>query len=478
MFDGLDEAGVVDAITAACREQNAACGRELVAIGELWVRFAPEDDDERENWAIDGHANVVAEIAAALNISRGRAARRLDYAISLRERLPEVAKAFVRGDFDFRMMALLVNRTDNVDDAVIAELDRQLAARAAKWMTMSGLKLEERIDMWITKYDPAGVREPRTPGDDRYVHIGPIAPGAAGIWAKLDLPDGIAIDDRLDAVAATVCENDPRTQSQRRSAAMTAVFAGQFWLVCQCGAQDCAAAGAQRHEALSKVVIEVIAAQTTLSGQSDNPGYVAGYGPVPAAQLRDWASTATLRPVAIPPACAEPQYRPSAALARFIRCRDLTCRAPGCDAPAAVCQIDHTIPYPMGPTHPSNLKLLCVFHHLHKTFWVGAGGWVDRQYPDGTVVWTSPSGKQYTTEPGGALLFPDLATPTGEFLLPTRGTAPSEQRGLMMPKRKTTRAQDKAYRIALERQHNAARIARKQLLLSERLTRDDQPPPF
>jgi hypothetical protein len=48
----------------------------------------------------------------------------------------------------------------------------------------------------------------------------------------------------------------------------------------------------------------------------------------------------------------------------------------------------------------------------------------------------------------------------------------------MMPKRKTTRAQDKAYRIALERQHNAARIARKQLLLSERLTRDDQPPPF
>jgi hypothetical protein len=143
-----------------------------------------------------------------------------------------------------------------------------------------------------------------------------------------------------------------------------------------------------------------------------------------------------------------------------------------------VCQIDHTIPYPMGPTHPSNLKLLCVFHHLHKTFWVGAGGWIDRQYPDGTVVWTSPSGKQYTTEPGGALLFPDLATPTGELLLPSRGTAPSEQRGLMMPKRKTTRAQDKAYRIALERQHNAARIARKQLLLSERLTRDDQPPPF
>ena len=48
-------------------------------------------------------------------------------------------------------------------------------------------------------------------------------------------------------------------------------------------------------------------------------------------------------------------------MARSIRCRDLTCRFPGCEAPAQVCDIDHTIPYPVGPTHPSNLKLLCRF---------------------------------------------------------------------------------------------------------------------
>jgi hypothetical protein len=49
---------------------------------------------------------------------------------------------------------------------------------------------------------------------------------------------------------------------------------------------------------------------------------------------------------------------------------------------------------------------------------------------------------------------------------------------MMMPKRERTRAEDRAYRIALERQHNAARIARKQLLLAERIARDDEPPPF
>jgi hypothetical protein len=64
----------------------------------------------------------------------------------------------------------------------------------------------------------------------------------------------------------------------------------------------------------------------------------------------------------------EPGYRPSAALERFVRCRDLTCRFPNCDRPAEFCDVDHTVPYPLGPTHPSNLKCLCRKHHLVKTF--------------------------------------------------------------------------------------------------------------
>jgi hypothetical protein len=56
---------------------------------------------------------------------------------------------------------------------------------------------------------------------------------------------------------------------------------------------------------------------------------------------------------------AEPGYRPSIASQRFVRSRDLTCRFPGCDEPAERCDLDHTIPYPMGRTHPSNLKCLC-----------------------------------------------------------------------------------------------------------------------
>jgi hypothetical protein len=110
---------------------------------------------------------------------------------------------------------------------------------------------------------------------------------------------------------------------------------------------------------------------------------------------------------------------------------------------------------------------------LHRRGWVA-----DRQLPDGTVIWTSPSGKVYTTKPGGALFFPALDTSTGQLLIPESTGPVQSNRGLMMPTRQRTRADDRAYRIALERQHNAARIARKQLLLAERIARDDEPAPF
>ena len=49
---------------------------------------------------------------------------------------------------------------------------------------------------------------------------------------------------------------------------------------------------------------------------------------------------------------------------------------------------------------------------LLKTFWNGLGGWLDRQLPDGTIIWTSPTGHTYVTYPGSLHLFPKLCAPT------------------------------------------------------------------
>ncbi len=159
----------------------------------------------------------------------------------------------------------------------------------------------------------------------------------------------------------------------------------------------------------------------------------------------------------------EPHHRPSLKLDRFVRCRDMTCRFPGCDEPADVCDLDHTIAYPVGPTCASNLKCLCRKHHLLKTFWGGPHGWRDRQLPDGTVLWTSPSGQTYTTHPGSWLLFPSLCRPTApvelsaaEAAAAVAGAETQTDRGLAMPRRRRTRAQDRAARIAAERLLNEA----------------------
>jgi hypothetical protein len=177
---------------------------------------------------------------------------------------------------------------------------------------------------------------------------------------------------------------------------------------------------------------------------------------VPAPVLAQAAMHATIRPLIHPgQAPPEPRYRPSTALAEFIRCRDQTCRFPGCTRPATLADIDHTIPYPWGPTAASNLACLCRTHHMLKTFWPG---WTNRQHPDGTIVWTDPDGQRYTTHPGSRLLFPELCEPTAEVV--TRGTPPPKHTaGLTMPRRTTTRTHTRRQRINAERKANMASVA-------------------
>jgi hypothetical protein len=195
--------------------------------------------------------------------------------------------------------------------------------------------------------------------------------------------------------------------------------------------------------------------------------------------LRELAAAAKQLPI-IPPvdAAAECGYVPSRALADFIRCRDLTCRAPGCDRPAVNCEIDHTVPHPAGPTHASNLKCLCKLHHLLKTFW----GWHDEQLPDGTVIWTLPGGQKHVTTPGSALLFPTLCMPTA--VLPALDPRTDDQgadRTSKMPRRSRTRAQYRAQAITAERSHNrqSRQGRREQLTRHVSYPEDpDDPPPF
>jgi hypothetical protein len=86
----------------------------------------------------------------------------------------------------------------------------------------------------------------------------------------------------------------------------------------------------------------------------------------------------------------------SAAMTRWVRLRDKTCRAPGCRMPAWQSDIDHNRRYTDGglTTH-DNLCALCRHHHRAKE----EGGWVLVQIRPDHFIWTSPQGRVYEVGP-------------------------------------------------------------------------------
>jgi hypothetical protein len=59
---------------------------------------------------------------------------------------------------------------------------------------------------------------------------------------------------------------------------------------------------------------------------------------------------------------AEDRYTPSRKLRDLIRARTATCDAPGCNAQAVYSDLDHTVPYPEGPSDECNLGPKCRRH--------------------------------------------------------------------------------------------------------------------
>ena len=356
-----ESVGLVDEICVTARAENRAAAAQLVAIGKLFA-YRLSRCSETEEWAIDTQEAVAAEVAAALRISQGLAASRLRYARAMRERLPKVGAVFAAGDIGYLTFQTIVYRTDLIVDAdVLAAVDAELAVKVPRWPSMSRGRLGAQLDKVVAEADADAVRRRQERAAGREVWVADMGEGLAHLEGTLLAPDAHALDKRLDALAGTVCEHDPRTREQRRADALGALAAGADRLGCRCRRSDCVAG---KRPASSPVVIHVIAERPTLCDGRAPAVEMGAEGLIPPELIAELAASAKLVPL-IHPGDAGPEsgYVPSKALADFVRCRDLTCRWPGCDRPATDCDLDHTIPYAAGgPTHASNLKCLRVSH--------------------------------------------------------------------------------------------------------------------
>ena len=89
-------------------------------------------------------------------------------------------------------------------------------------------------------------------------------------------------------------------------------------------------------------------------------------------------------------------HDPGVKLRHLSQIRHATCTGPGCRRPSTQCDFEHNIPYEAGGrTCLCNGGPKCRHDHRLKQH----PRWKVDQFPDGTFRWTTPSGRQYTTEP-------------------------------------------------------------------------------
>lgn len=388
MFDtdlrNATDATVVSAIEQWASAEAAAAARRLAAIAELVRRRC--GDDDRADWACDSWDSAAAEVSAALAISHRRASSQMHLGLALAQRFPQVAALFAEGRVNYRVVSAIAWRTRLVeDDDALAAIDAALAEQSHTWGVLSDYKLEQVVDAVVDRFDPGGLRRSRTHARSRDFQIGDLDDESttSSVWGRLFSTDAQILKRRLAMMARQVCHDDPRTMGQRRADALGALAAGTERLTCQCGSPSCEYARSDRKAA--SVVIHVLADAAAVQGapdphlsgegpdsQSPEPpptgspssSPILGGGMVPGPLLAELIRAgAAVRQVRQPSDQPEPQHRPSAALADFVRMRDLTCRFPNCAVPAEACDIDHAVPWPIGPTHPTNLRCECRKHY-------------------------------------------------------------------------------------------------------------------
>jgi hypothetical protein len=331
---------------------------------------------------------VADEIAVTLATTKVVAVRRYGLALAAAD-FPEVSKSWQNGDIDGRKVDIIC------DELAGCPAASELAGRATSFAeSHTGPELRRWLKRHVIKADPAAAELRRQSAmAERQVTIHQLADGMSELLALLPSVQARQIYDTVNAIAHAADGDDLRLMDQRRADALVDLITG-------------------RAEP-PQVNVQVVVPADTLLGVGNQPGSVAGVGPVTPAHARHLVGVGTgpldvvFRRLLVDPTngllvdVSEKQYRPSNALDRAVRARDQVCRFPGCCRPASTkrsgTDLDHTIPWPRGETTASNLAVLCRHHHRLKH----SPGWSVALAADGVMRWTTPTGTSFVTEAWG-----------------------------------------------------------------------------
>jgi len=376
----LDQLSGDDRVTVMCARQRMS-SHYAAETYEAMASVAAAYEDE-EGWDYQSAAEGAAyELRAALQLTRRAADVELSFALDLRDRLPQVSEAFTAGLIDQRRARTIVCQTTHLnDDTARAVVDQiidesphlttgQLTARIRK------LALTVEPDTARRRYEQAV--------EDRRVVLEPTDDGTANLCAFDLAPDqAIAARRHIDRLARNLRgSGETRSMDQLRADIYIDLLRGTT-----------TGNGGS---------VEIRVDLETLIGLSNNPGELAGYGPVIDDIARrviadntegEWRYTVTHQ--GHPVATGTTRRRPTTGQRRIVEATHTTCFFPGCRMPGTQCDIDHRIEW--SKSHRTNVDDLAPFcRHDH----VGRHkhGWSYQILPNGDIKWISPLGHTYIT---------------------------------------------------------------------------------
>ncbi|MCQ2001826.1 HNH endonuclease [Arthrobacter zhaoxinii] len=362
---------------------------------------------------------AASECAAILNVPQVTGQRLLSEAMSLCTSHTATLTGLEDGRFSYQHAQVVMDQCQNVPATQFPEFEADLL-KAAEGQTRAQFVCKARR-LRERNFPDTIAKRHLTAFEQRKVILGREEDGMSCLSAYLQAAEAQHIYTSLSTAArGEQAAGDGRTTDQLRADILAQLLMGGLRSTGAGGVDsggtgggrgaggkgqgkaDVGGTGCDDSGAVPRAEIMVLINAETLFGADDQPAELHGYGPISAEAARRLARNAVgWTGLAQNPQTGEilgvgRRRKVPAGLRRWLRARDGTCRFPGCRVSTANSDIDHTTDWARGgPTDHGNLEHLCRRHHRFKTL----GYWKACQPTPGVIVWTSPTGRVYRTDP-------------------------------------------------------------------------------
>jgi hypothetical protein len=307
--------------------------------------------------------------------------------------LPGCVSALERGEITWAMARAVVDATAGSPAWIRTQVDQAMVNRWEIDRDLPTWRRKLRREVLKADLEAEARRQRAIKG--RRVESWPLPDGMAAVYAELSAQDARSVIVGLSRIAEqyesadrarvlTGARSEARTADQRRADALVDLCSNL-----PAGDDELTPAGRRQ------VHVQVTGGILTLLGLRDDPGELAGYGPITAEHLRElaadgeWRRFLTAEDTGALIAIGQAAYRPNASLRRFLQGATPACDFPGCSIPSARCDGEHTIPHDDGgATNEHNVCPRCRRHHRCKTH----ADWIVRTRPNEYVEWITPAG--------------------------------------------------------------------------------------